>query len=347
MRLSGVSCSSATSCVAVGDVINGADRQVTLAEHWNGHVWRVLTTPSPGPELNVLSAVSCPRANRCMAVGYYDSAGQHQALAEQWNGTGWTTLAVPHTGQLSGVSCTAPGNCVAVGSYLATGGTRLALTAAWNGTIWSTQTGPIMGGSLTEFNGVSCASASECIAVGDYNTGVATPLLPLSARWNGVSWMALTTPAPGGADGLAAVSCPSPSSCMAVGSYFHRHGHDYPIRTLTESWNGTNWRVRATPMLTGARPHLAAVSCTSPVRCTAVGGHLSAAGLGFVLAESWNGTSWSRSPIPSPSAAFNDLYGVSCPAASSCVAVGEDGVQRTSAYQWKGARWLTLRTPSP
>jgi hypothetical protein len=349
--LSGVSCTSATSCVAVGDFINGTDRQVTLAERWNGRGWRVLTTSSPGPHVNVLDAVSCPRANRCMAVGYYDSAGQHQAFAEQWNGTSWQVQSVPQPGSLTAVSCVTASDCVAVGSYLSAS-KRLGLTATWNGAAWTVQPSPTPGGSLTEFNGVSCPSASDCIAVGEYNTGVATPLLPLSARWNGVSWTALKTPAPGGADGLAAVSCLSPSSCMAVGSYFHRHGRDFPIRTLAESWNGHSWRVRATSLISGSlRPHLAAVSCPVTIRgqarCMAVGGYLSAAGLGFVLAESWNGTSWSRSPIPSPGPAFNDLYGLACPAASRCVAVGEVGVQRASSYLWNGSHWSPLPTRSP
>lgn len=348
--LSGVSCPSRTNCVAVGNFMNGSDRQLTLAEKWNGRSWRVLPTSSPGPHVNVTDAVSCPTASDCTAVGYYDSAGQHQAFAEQWNGTSWQAQSVPHLGSLTAISCVTASDCVAVGSYLSAS-KRFALAATWNGTAWTVQPSPTPSGSLTEFNGISCSTAEDCIAVGDYNTGVATPLLPLSARWNGTSLTMLTTPDPGGADGMAAVSCTSPSNCMAVGSYFHQHGHDFPIRTLAESWNGSNWRVRATPPLTG-QPHLDAVACAVPartasVRCIATGDHSGAGGRGFALAESWNGTRWSFLPTPSPSFVFNDLYGISCPAASHCVAVGENGVQRTFAILRNGSRWSLLRTPSP
>ncbi len=345
--LSGVSCASATSCVAVGNFINGSDGQVTLAEQWNGRSWQVLPTSSPGPNVNVLDAVSCPTASDCTAVGYYDSAGQHQAFAEQWNGASWQVQSVPHVGSLTAVSCVAAGNCVAVGSYVS-GRKRLALTATWNGTAWTIQPSPAPGGSFTEFNAVSCPSAGDCVAVGDYSTGVATPLLPLSAQWNGSTWTMLTTPAPGGTDDLAAVSCPTTSSCMAVGSYFNRHEPGFPTRTLAESWNGSRWRVRATPVASGQLgAHLGAVWCASPASCMAVGGYVSGHGLGYVIAESWKGTSWTPLLIPSPSTGFNDLYGLACPQARHCVAVGETGVQRTSSYLWNGSRWSPLRTPTP
>ena len=79
----------------------------------------------------------------------------------------------------------------------------------------------------------------------------------------------------------------------------------------------------------------------------AVGGYLNAAGREFVIAESWNGTIWRPLPISSPSPVFNDLYGISCPAASRCLAVGETGAQRTFAALWNGTSWLPLRPPSP
>jgi len=42
--LSGVSCSSPTSCIAVGLNDNGG---VALAEYWNGTSWAVQSTPNP------------------------------------------------------------------------------------------------------------------------------------------------------------------------------------------------------------------------------------------------------------------------------------------------------------
>ena len=61
------------------------------------------------------------------------------------------------------------------------------------------------------------------------------------------------------------------------------------------------------------------------------------------LVESWNGTAWSVVASPSPSVAF--LYGVSCPSARSCKAVGEyannSGAVRTLVESWNGTAWST------
>ena len=348
--LSGVSCTSAARCMAVGNRINDSDVQVTLAERWDGRRWLVLPAPSPGPNLNVLNGISCPTAANCMAVGYYyDAAGNRQALAEQWNGASWTTLAIPHNGALRAVSCPAASRCMAVGSYLSLSPERThTLTATWDGTAWTVRPSPDLSRSITELTGVSCTGSSNCIAVGDDDSG-GGPLHPLSARWNGTAWQVLATPIPGGAGGLTSVSCPRPASCMAVGTTFPRTGHAFPARTLAESWNGSRWRVRATPAIRGQlRPLLTAVSCPRPARCIAVGGYFSPSGKAFVLAEAWNGTGWRRLfSIRSPDPAFNYLYGVSCPAAARCIAAGEQGIQLTSAYRWDGARWRMLRPRNP
>jgi hypothetical protein len=107
--------------------------------------------------------------------------------------------------------------------------------------------------------------------------------------------------------------------------------------------------VRATPATSRQlSPLLAAVSCSRPARCIAAGGYFSPSGKAFALAERWNGHRWRRlASIRSPDPAFNDLYGISCPAAARCIAAGERGIQLTSAYRWDGARWRLLRSRNP
>jgi hypothetical protein len=348
--LSGVSCASVTRCMAVGNRINGSDVQVTLAERWDGRRWLVLPTPNPGPRLNVLTGVSCPAAANCMAVGYYfDAAGSRQALAEQWNGVSWTTLAIPHDGVLTAVSCPAVSSCMAVGSYLSLSTARThTLTAAWDGTAWTVQPSPdVRGGLFSEFTGVSCTGGSNCIAVGDGDPHFGRSH-QLTALWNGSAWQ-VQAPVAGGGGRLTSVSCPRRASCVAVGTSFPAFGHKFPARTVAESWNGSRWQVRATPAISRQlSPLLAAVSCSRPARCIAAGGYFSPSGKAFALAERWNGHRWRRlASIRSPDPAFNDLYGISCPAAARCIAAGERGIQLTSAYRWDGARWRLLRSRNP
>ena len=75
-------------------------------------------------------------------------------------------------GTLHGVSCASTSNCVTVGGRSATakgpGGT---LAEKWNGTKWSVVTSPNPAGSDgAALNGVACASAKSCLAVGDFFT---------------------------------------------------------------------------------------------------------------------------------------------------------------------------------
>ena len=74
--LSGVSCTSASACTAVGDYTNTTGTRVTLAERWNGTSWTIQSTPNPtGAKGSSLSGVSCTSASACTAVGYdVDSA---------------------------------------------------------------------------------------------------------------------------------------------------------------------------------------------------------------------------------------------------------------------------------
>jgi hypothetical protein len=346
--LNAVSCRRSGACMAVGSYLNASDVQVTLAEQWDGKAWRVRPTPSPGAQVSALSGISCPTATRCVAVGYYDTAGGQQALAEEWNGATWQLLTTPSpaasASELSAVSCPIGASCIAVGSSLMPSGVRLTLAEEWDGSTWQVQTSPSPGASGNELSAVSCPSGASCIAVGDF--GSRLPRYPLAEAWNGTAWRVLASPAIGGPGELTSVACSRPSTCMAVGDYFRKFTHS-PLRTLAEAWNGTSWQILPTPRSAGRRSgHLAAVSCTRPGRCRAVGGFTSQSGNAVVLAEAWNGASWRLMRIAGPSSEFSDFYGISCTLASRCIAAGETDPQRTLAERWDGARWRLLKTPS-
>ena len=102
--------------------------------------------------------------------------------AMRWNGRKRAQAATPDpdgtgTGannQLTGLSCTAPGNCLAVGySWSVSGGTGTVLNEAlrWNGARWSLHAIPDPGGTgngdVNQLNAVNCTSTAFCWAVGD------------------------------------------------------------------------------------------------------------------------------------------------------------------------------------
>ena len=82
----------------------------------------------------------------------------------------------------------------------------------------------------------TCASASACTAFGSSHDQQT-----FAERWNGTRWTIQPTPtAPSTLDlneGEFGVSCPSASTCTAVGSY-RLNSQGFNAETLAERWNG-------------------------------------------------------------------------------------------------------------
>src|SRR5215831_16027412 len=316
--LVGVSCASARTCIAVGFSTARTGESTTLAERWDGSRWRIQPAPVPAGTVSAgLSGVSCPSPRACTAVGEFFNSGQRELpLAMRWDGTAWQIQPVPSPAgarqgsELSAVSCPAADRCFAVGQSFTKSGS-VALAETWNGARWTIQPLPGAAGN-TFLLGVSCATPRDCVAAGSYGTEI----------WNGTSWrfVPMATPAGGQVISLDGVRCTSASACTSVGSYFSQVAG--PLN-LAETWNGTAWRVQATPNPTPqGRNQLNSVSCTSPRSCTAVGVDAAsdfAPPGGFT--ETWDGTRWRLQAIPvPPGTVLTELFTVSCPAA--CTAVG-------------------------
>ncbi len=328
IALSGVSCPRARPCTAVGSYYDtAANMRVTLAVRWNGKKWVTDQTVNPPESVgDSLSGVSCTPRSACQAVGAisYGEAGD-DALAEGTSGaSSWTYEPFPFiTGAsssfLEGVSCSTASACTAVGGYFVGASTNeLNLAGRWNGTRWIEQAVPLPSGSASAgLDGVSCPSATRCVAVGGPSGH------PFAETWNGGAWTVEVTPMPVGLSpgGLYAVSCSSTSACVAVGDYVNNHEHTVAV---SDRWNGMAWKivkVLNSPGTSGS--NLLSVSCPSASDCTAVGWYFRE-GKQAPLAEGWNGKQWKIQPTakPSPSGRYPQLDGVSCSSKSDCTAVG-------------------------
>jgi hypothetical protein len=153
--LSGVACTSADACTAVGSYDHDTlcCTSVPLAERWDGTSWAVQTIPGPAQVPGSwLDAVSCSSATSCAAVGASRGpAGgdSSRPLAEEWDGANWSIQSTPRLsgagdGELYGVSCISTAACTAVGNTLGRGTTTLA--ERWNGSSWSIQDSPNING---------------------------------------------------------------------------------------------------------------------------------------------------------------------------------------------------------
>ena len=319
-ELYGVSCTSSTSCVAVG-YYNSGGYQQTLAEQYNGTGWNIVSSPNTSTsQNNGLTRVTCVTASDCWAVGDYYTGSYWQTLIEQWNGTSWSIVSSPDTSTtqtnvLDGVTCVSSSDCWAVG-HSNNGSLNLTLVEQWNGSAWAIIASPSPGTGDNGLNGVTCVTASDCWAVGNYAT---TQYFNLALQYNGSSWSQVSTPSVSSTlNSLNDVSCVATSFCFAVGQQYTSGSY---YETVTEEWNGTTWAVIASPNEGSGDNVPLSVTCVTASDCSAVGFYTSTSRQ--PLALGWNGTDWSIVSSASPSTSFTQLLSVACVMASdNCIAVG-------------------------
>ena len=183
---------------------------------------------------------------------------------------------------------------------------------------WSVQKLP--DGLAGLLNDVSCTSGNACTAVG-------APTL----RWDGFKWTAQSGAT--GAGGFDAVSCPTLTTCIAVGTFEDPVVGPQPV---AQGWDGTGWSIQAIPKT--ADSGLDGVSCTSSSACVAVGERA-----GRALIERWDGRRWTIQAVPR--SANEGLDAVSCRSRRACIAVGGGISGRALIVRWTGNHWTTQRFP--
>src|SRR5205807_6917057 len=112
------------------------------------------------------------------------------------------------------------------------------LIERWDGTSWAVVSSPNTTSTQRNFiQAVTCASPSECWAVGYYYSGSAWQTL--IDRWDGTAWTIVTSPNTQ-SNFLLGVTCGSASECWAIGFYSG-------AQTLIERWDGTAWAIVSSP----------------------------------------------------------------------------------------------------
>jgi hypothetical protein len=122
--LNGVAAISANDVWAVGswESVNGEAPYHTLALHWDGSIWSVVTTPpNIGTYDNLLYGLAAVATNDVWAVGnYYYSATEVRTLILHWDGSIWSIIPSPNQGTYSsylyGVAAISANDVWAVGT---------------------------------------------------------------------------------------------------------------------------------------------------------------------------------------------------------------------------------------
>jgi hypothetical protein len=243
VTLSSVSCASAGNCGAVGHYDSSGGCQALLLTETAG-TWATGVGALPADASGCLTAsISCPSAGNCSA------AADRTLLTETvgaW-ATGVETVLPanacpvgPGPGQCDSaggltdsISCASVGNCVALGEYTDSSGDGQGLLLTETAGTWGAGVeAPLpvnaksSGGALSS---VSCASAGNCVAVGNYGSGSASGLLLTETAGQ---WTAARAALPANVAGYAqlnSVSCASAGNCSAVGEYTDSSGNYHGV----------------------------------------------------------------------------------------------------------------------
>src|SRR5207244_515528 len=165
-------------CWAVGYYQTDASNLQTLILRWNGTSWAIVPSPNPNPlpsQNTLLTGVTCTSATDCWAVGYSYDLVTVQTLILRWDGTSWAIVPSPNvtaaeSNFLQAVTCVSASDCWAVGNYYGGNvimpGANQTLILRWDGTSWTIVPSPSTATPTNLLYGVTCASPSDCWAVG-------------------------------------------------------------------------------------------------------------------------------------------------------------------------------------
>ena len=362
--------------VGLGGLLSGAGASVRATQ-------RAAIIPLP-PDASTsgvayIHSIACSSSDSCAVAGDYSTSGGPGGLLPLKSQAGWSTNSVsppaagsPPRSLFDSVACPSAGNCTAVGSYVTSQGARQGVFVTQSGGLWGQGTEvspPADAKQIGSFNSVACPGAGECVAVGDYenSSGDNQALIATSSAGGPVTGLeaplpqdaaAATSNAGFAGSQLNAVSCPSASTCVAVGTYYDNHG---VLQGLLLRESGSGWTATRAPLPAGAEnpadPNyfdLTAVACPAADNCSAVGYYpgASSSQQGVLLTLA-NGT-WSNQQLSLPSDAAQNpgvqLASVACVSSGNCTAAGSytdsSGVGHALIVTEKDGAWSRGTAPA-
>ena len=371
--INSVSCASAGNCSAGGYYAGAADGSPEMpfvVSEVNGSWEKAEKVSAPAGSSTAsgtIASLSCASAGDCSAVGDYSDPsdmGEVFVVSEVngiWGKTkevsGMAALNTQGDAGILTVSCASAANCSAGGWYTATSsGVQAFVVSEVKGT-WGKAsevpgTAALNTGETAAINSVSCASAGDCSAVGDYSvygsfgdTYQMFVVNEVDGKWgkaeeiHGIA--SLNTDEFTRVYNSVSVSCSSAGNCSAGGSYSDQSNDDqvFVVSEVNGKWGKAEEVPGTAALNTGGDAWMYSVSCASAGNCSAGGNYESYtdssgdAQQAFVVSEV-NGT-WAKAQEVPGTGAVNtgkaaETTSVSC-ASGSCSAGGEYYVAGSSS----------------
>ena len=252
------------------------------------------------------------------------------------------------TGELGAVSCANARRCWAVGvagpNPAPAGVSTVVIVATTNGgTSWKAQ--QVAGGSTPQLSGVSCPTATECMAVGSNGASLPGSGVVVTTTDAGATWSPAMSPP--NALAVTSVACAGPTDCTVI------------VSDGTVTWSdhsvdfGQSWQQEGglpSPFLAGND-----LTCAPGGPCLVAGyvptsnGH----GNGAIALSTDSGQTWALASVP---AGIGLLQSVTCPSVSECLAAGTTNTTVSDVVPAKGEllvsadgghTWQTSAHPVP
>ena len=236
---------------AVGYYVSGKFVQQTLIEHFDGTVWTVVPSPSPGALQNILFSVAAITDSDVWAVGAeQDASGLWHTLTEHWDGAGWSVVNAVDAGssgnQFYAVKALASDNVYAVGQQAGAGFPNQALVENWNGKTWSVVSSPADASASVLPLGAA-ATSSTLTLVGEQETDTAPYTTYVAAGTPDAESIQTTPNAGSGENDLFAATTAADGSTWTVGwDIDTTTGNHDPL--ILQGKNGV-WSLVASPSL--------------------------------------------------------------------------------------------------
>jgi hypothetical protein len=338
VSLDDLACASATYCVAGGWYLGPNNSHTGLLLTYTSGTWTATQAPVPasapnGSQSDYVSAVSCPAASSCVAVGSYAGAQSEGAMLLRQSQGSWVAASVPGDAtSLDAVSCPTVASCDAVGTTLGGDDGEEGVLVTLSGSAVTSTTLPVPANAATHgqnlaLTDIACPAPGSCVAVGSYSTTSGAQGFAVSLSDG--TWSAEETPLPPGVgrtqDALLSVTCPAVGSCVAIGDY----GDAYGDGTVVLAGSGGDWTASAPELPASLGLYgdfsFGKMSCPTSTSCADIGAFTPTTAMlpSEALFLTGSGGSWHASVIPKPAdVAIIGFSDPACTAPLTCVAVG-------------------------
>jgi hypothetical protein len=350
-----VSCPSAGTCTVSGFYEDASHHfHVYVASEIKGKWGTARQIPGSAALLRGHDAgdalLSCPSAGNCTTGGIYDVPpySQESFLASESHGhwglarriRGSQSFNSSGLTPLQGLSCASAGNCAAGGSYSPAGGlTADAFVISEKNGRWGPprQVAVPVASRGAEIADVSCPSAGNCAASGDYTDArdnlQALVVSEKNGRWGRAQAIPGVQALNVGGDARAdAVSCASAGNCSVGGDYTGPVPAEGPppVQAFVASEKNGRWgAAREVPgsgaLNTGGGAEVMGISCPAAGDCAATVTYTDAGYEAAVASEvhgTWTRIRKTRGWAGVKSMGNNEIAAISCASPGNCAAGG-------------------------